>query len=227
MSRPPIRVFLADDHALVRLGLRQLLEREADVTVVGEADDGRRVLLAEGKDGWDVLVLDVSLPKVGGIEVLRRLRAEHPRLKVVMLSMYPEDQYAERMVAQGAAAYLSKDRRPEEVLAAIRAVHAGRPWTGGVSPALPRLGPDGRLPLPGAAADGRPPHARLSAREYQVFTLLFQGSTVSEIAAELDLRASTVSNHVAKIKDKLAVHSIAEIVGYAHRAGLVGTRVEE
>ncbi|HVV88284.1 MAG TPA: response regulator transcription factor [Kofleriaceae bacterium] len=217
MTRPPIRVFLADDHALVRLGLRQLLDREPDVSVVGEADDGRRVLLAEGKDDWDVLVLDVSLPKVGGIEVLRRLRAEHPRLKVVMLSMYPEDQYAERMVAQGAAAYLSKDRAPEEVLSAIRAVHAGRAWSGAAIP----------LYLDDEAADGRPAHTRLTAREYQVFTLLFQGSTVTEIAAELDLRASTVSNHVARIKEKLNAHSIAEIVGYAHRAGLVGTRVEE
>ena len=212
----PIRVFLADDHALVRLGLRQLLERERDVTVVGEADDGRRVLLAEGKDAWDVLVLDVSLPKVGGIEVLRRLRAEHPRLRIVMLSMYPEDQYAERMIAQGAAAYLSKDRRPEEVLAAIRAVHGGRTW------------PAATMPVgPAAPVDARPPHSKLSAREYQVFTLLFQGSTVTEIAAELDLRASTVSNHVARIKEKLNAHSVAEIVSYAHRAGLVGTRVEE
>ena len=216
MTRPPIRVFLADDHALVRLGLRQLLEREADVTVVGEADDGRRVLLAEGKDDWDVLVLDVSLPKVGGIEVLRRLRADHPRVRIIMLSMYPEDQYAERMLAQGASAYLSKDRRPDEVLAAIRAVHAGKPWPGG-GPAHP----------PSLTDEARPPHSKLSAREYQVFTLLFQGSTVSEIAAELDLRASTVSNHVAHIKEKLAVRSIADIVSYAHRAGLVGTRVEE
>jgi DNA-binding NarL/FixJ family response regulator len=218
VTRSPIRVFLADDHALVRLGLRQLLEREPDLAVVGEADDGRRVLLAEHKDTWDVLVLDVSLPKVGGIEVLRRLRAEHPRLKVVMLSMYPEDQYAERMLAAGAAAYLSKDRRPEEVVRAIRAAAAGRAWSGTA------------LQLPPEATDGpdaRPPHARLSAREYQVFTLLFQGSTVTEIAAELDLRASTVSNHVAHIKEKLAVHSVAEIVSYAHRAGLVGTRIEE
>lgn len=208
MSRA--RVFLADDHALVRLGLRQLLEREPDLEVVGEADDGRRVLLAEGKDRWDVLVLDVSLPKVGGIEVLRRLRGDYPRLKVVMLSMYPEDQYAERMLAQGAAAYLSKERPPEQLVRAIRAVARGRDWSGTA------------LQLGGAEPDERPPHSRLSAREYQVFTLLFQGSTVTEIAAELDLRTSTVSNHVAHIKDKLGAHSIADIVGYAHRAGLVG-----
>ena len=208
----PIRVFLADDHALVRLGLRQLLEREADVEVVGEAEDGRRVLQADGQDDWDVLVLDVSLPRVGGIEVLRRLRAERPRLRIIMLSMYPEDQYASRMVALGAAAYLAKDRRPDEVLAAIRAVHAGRPWpTAAAAPAAPL-----------DVSEDRAPHARLTAREYQVFTLLFQGSTVSEIAAELDLRASTVSNHVAHIKEKLGARSVAEIVGYAHRAGLVG-----
>ncbi len=208
MTLAPVRVFLADDHGVVRVGLRKLIEAEPDLTVVGEAENGRQVLVADGKDAWDVVVLDLSLPRVGGIEVLRRLRAEHPRVRIVVLSMYPEDEYAPRLLGEGAAAYLSKDRPPEEVLAAIRAVHAGRSFPTG--------------PAARAADDGKRAHARLSAREYQVFTLLFQGRTVSEIAAELDLRVSTVSNHVAHVKEKLGARTVADIVAYAHRAGLVG-----
>ena len=209
MKLSPIRVFLADDHAVVRIGLRQLIEQEPDLEVVGEAENGRQVLLADGKDRWDVLVLDLSLPRVGGIEVLRRLRESEPRLRIVVLSMYPEDEYARRLLAEGAAAYLSKDRPPEALLRAIRAVHAGRPF-------------------PADAADDadsdeeRGAHARLSAREYQVFTLLFEGRTVSEIAAELDLRVSTVSNHLSKVKEKLGARTVGDVVAYAHRAGLVG-----
>lgn len=210
-----IRVFLADDHAIVRHGLRQLIAAQPDMQLVGEASDGRQVLTAAGRASWDVLVLDLSLPRVNGTEVLRRLRVELPRLRVLVLSMYPESQYAARLLREGAAAYLSKTHAPEEVLAAVRAVARG--WTY-VSPTIAeelRTADDG-------AAPGEPPHASLSAREYQVFTLIFQGSRVTDIAAELDLSASTVSNHVARIKEKLGARSIAEIVNYAHRAGLVG-----
>jgi DNA-binding NarL/FixJ family response regulator len=202
-----IRIFLADDHAIVRHGLRKLIEDCADMTIVGEAADGRRVLNAteQEKASWDVLVLDLSLPRVNGIEVLRRLKQERPAMKIVILSMYPEDQYAARMESEGAAAYLSKDRPPEEVLKIIRQVSTGLPYR--------------RKDLP--KEEAAPAHASLSAREYQVFTLLFQGQTVTDIAVELNLSTSTVSNHVAKIKEKLGARSIGEIVGYAHRAGLV------
>lgn len=210
MKFAPIRVFLADDHGIVRLGLRKLIEQAPDLSVVGEAKDGRQVLLADGKEGWDVLVLDVSLPRVGGIEVLRRLHAEHPRLRIVVLSMYAEDQYANRLLAEGAAAYVSKDRPPEDLLDVIRAVHVGRSRVSRDVGTRPRVG--------GVEA----PHTRLSPREYQVFTLLFQGRTVSDIAAEIDLHVSTVSNHMSHIKEKLGVRSIGEIVSYAYRANLVG-----
>lgn len=208
-----IRIFLADDHAIVRQGLRRLIEQQADMIVVGEAGDGRAVLLAEGRETWDLLILDLSLPKVNGMEVMQRLRAELPRLRIVVLSMYPEDQYGLRLIQQGAAAYLSKDLDATDLLQALRVVAAGGTYLSpGLTEQIRRSGPEG----------GRPPHTQLTAREHQVFTLLFQGRTVSEIAAELDLSASTVSNHVAKIKDKLGARSIGEIVSYAHRAGLVG-----
>jgi DNA-binding NarL/FixJ family response regulator len=209
-----IRVFLADDHPIVRQGLRLLIDQQPDMEVVGEAADGRQVLLAEGRDRWDVLVLDLSLPRVNGIEVLRRLRVERPALKVVILSMYPEEQYARRMVAEGARAFLSKQLGPETLLAALRAVAAGERY----------VGPGGADFDPDAAAREPPrmPHDSLSAREHQVFTLLLEGRTVTEVAAELDILVSTVSNHVSKVKEKLGARTIGEVVAYAHRAGLIG-----
>jgi DNA-binding NarL/FixJ family response regulator len=130
--------------------------------------------------------------------------------------MYPADEYAPRLLAEGAAAYLSKDRPPEDLVDTIRAVHAGRPAR-----------PNEALAGPGPTGTAKPLHTALSPREYQVFTLLFQGRTVSDIAAELDLAVSTVSNHVGHIREKLGVRTVGEIVGYAHRAGLVGTGTPE
>lgn len=202
-----IRVFIADDHPVFRSGLRKVLEDTGQVTVVGEADDGRQVLLAPNKHRWDILVLDVSLPRVSGIEVLRRLREEMPSLKVLVVSMFPEEQYAARMIAEGAQGYVSKARPPEEMVAAIERVAAGGRWVRAES-----------VPPKGEVAA---PHAQLTAREHQVFTLICQGLSVTDIAVELDLRVSTVSNHLGKVKEKLGARSVAEIVSYAHRAGLM------
>ena len=186
-----IRIFIADDHAIVRHGLRQLIDAQSDMRVVGEASDGRQVLLAEGKEQWDILLLDLSLPRVNGIEVLRRLPSELPKLRVVALSMYPEDQYAVRLLEAGAAAYLSKEQPPEQLLAALRKVAAGGAFvSSAISEQLRR----------GERKKSVWPHDNLSAREYQIFTLLLGGRTVTEVAAELNLSASTVSNHLATSK---------------------------
>lgn len=206
-----MKIFIADDHPIVRHGLRQLLSGQSGMSVVGEAADGRQVLLAEGKEKWDVLILDLSLPRVSGIEVLRRLHAERPELRILVLSAYPEDQYALRLLHEGASGYLAKERAPEELLSALHVVARGGTY---VSPGVEERAHD--------RATNAPPHASLSAREYQVFVLIFQGHTVSEIAAELNLSVSTVSNHLGKVREKLAVRTLGEIVGYAHRAGLVG-----
>lgn len=209
-----IRVYLADDHAVVRAGLQQLISATEDMRVVGSAADGRQVLLeAEGGAQWDVLVLDLSLPRVSGMEVLRRLRSLRPSLPILILSMYPEDQYAIRLMREGASAYLSKERPPEDLLAAIRRVAGGGKYlTDSQAAQIVQVKDESE----------RPPHARLSAREHQVFVLIINGRTVSEIAAELDLSTSTVSTHLARIRDKLGARSLAEIVSYAHRAGLIG-----
>lgn len=206
------RVFLADDHPIVRHGLQQLLDNQFDLTVVGQAENGLDVLSQPHKENWDVLVLDLSLPGVSGVEVLRKLRRDHPKLKVVILSMYPEEQYAAQMLAEGASAYVSKSLPPEEFLSILRHVlRFGRY----VSEAVP-LESKAKT-----AGETKPLHSSLTAREYQVFTLIYQGKTVTEVAAELAVSASTVSNHLARIKEKLVVHSVGEVVAYAHRAGLI------
>lgn len=207
-----IRVFLADDHAIVRQALRQLLETAGDFTIAGEAADGRAVLNAPDKHRWDVLVLDLSLPRVSGVEVFRRLRETTPALKVVVLSMYPEDQYGLRMLQDGAAAYLSKTADPEAIVDTIRRVFAGE---------IVRTEALERAEEAARSRQQRSPHETLSAREHQVFTLIAQGRGVSDIAAELNLSGSTVSNHLAHVREKLGVTSNGEIVRYAYRAGLI------
>src|SRR6185437_10469720 len=117
-----IRIFIADDHPIVRQGLRELIARQPDMQVVGEAEDGHAVVNAESRSTWDVLLLDLSLPRLSGVEVVRRLHAEGATTRIVVLSMYPEDQYAGKLLEEGAAAYLSKSLPPQEVLRALRAV---------------------------------------------------------------------------------------------------------
>jgi DNA-binding NarL/FixJ family response regulator len=207
-----IRVFIADDHAIVRHGLRELIASTTDMKVVGEASDGRQLLNAAANLECDVVILDLSLPKVNGPEVLRRLKQLRPNLAILVLTMYPEDQYAIALLRSGASAYLCKDRPSVEVLEAIRRVASGGTYFTETIAQRFLTGPDDK---------DAPPHAALTAREHQVFTLIIQGRTGAEIAAELDLTAGTVSNHVAKIKEKLGAHSLAEIVRYAYRAGLI------
>ena len=208
-----IRVFIADDHAIVRHGLRDLISAAPDMRVVGEATDGRQLLnQAEALD-CDVLILDLSLPKVGGPEVLRRLKQQRPTLPIVVLTMYPEDQYAVALLRSGASAYLCKDRPSHELIDAVRRVaQGGTYFTETIAQ---------RFLAADAGGRDEPAHAKLTAREHQVFTLVIQGRSGAEIAAELDLTAGTVSNHLAKIKEKLGAHSVAEIVRYAYRAGLI------
>lgn len=209
-----IRVLLADDHAIVREGLRRLLAETGDIVVAGAAADGREALrlALDGGPGWDVLILDLSLPRVGGMEVLRRVRAARPDARVIVLSMYPEEQYALQLRRAGAAAYVSKAMAPESLLDAIRAVALRGTWS---TPAVERrLGAS-------PSGDDAPPHRSLSSREIQVFNLILEGQSVTDIAAQLDLHASTVSNHLRAIKTKLDARSVADIVRYAHHAGLI------
>lgn len=208
------RVFLADDHELILAGLQKLLMECGDIDVVGTATDGRRAL--EGALGnkieWNVLVLDLSLPRVGGMEVLHRVIQERPSARVVILTMYPEEQYALQLLHAGASAYVSKAAPPESFIEAIRTVAAGGRWT---SDSVSR-----QLKI-GAPGVEKPPHMALTSREHQIFSLLIEGNAVADIAAQLDVTSSTVSNHIAAIRNKLSVRTIADIVKYAHRVGLI------
>lgn len=206
-----IRVFLADDHAILRAGLRALLSTAKDITITGEAADGRSVLRAMESETWavDVLLLDLSLPKVCGAEVLRRARERHPELRVLVLSMYAEEQHARQMIDQGASGYLSKDRTEDELIAALRSVARGVLW---VPESAFRKG------LHAAGSDARD----ISPRERQILMLLVDGRSVTDIASELNVSVSTVSTHLGRMKSKLGLTTIGELIGYAHRSGLAG-----
>jgi DNA-binding NarL/FixJ family response regulator len=209
-----IRVFLVDDHEIVREGLRKVLQAARDMQIVGEARNGREALQAlESETSIDVVVLDLSLPDVGGLEVLRRARQLRPMTQVLVLTMYAEEQYADRLRAMGAAAYLSKSQPAAEVLKAIRTAAGGRAAT-----------PEAPLPE-GPPSRPKAPHDTLSVREYQVFMLLLQGRAVGDIAAELNVTSSTVSNHLTGIRTKLGVRTVADIVRYAARERLINERV--
>lgn len=192
-----MRVYVADDHALVRVGIKQVLRELGGFEIVGEAENGRQVLADEALKRTDVLVLDLSLPIVSGPEVLRRVRATYPSIAVVVLSMHPEEQFARRALAGGAAAYVSKDHPPAVLIDAVR--RAGR---GEVDP-RPAVEPT------------EAPHRTLTRRENQIFLRMVNGLTVAEVAAELDVHSSTVSNHLAKVRAKLGVSTVAEMVRYA------------
>lgn len=205
-----IRVLIIDDHPIFRRGVVGLIAGAGDLSVVAEADDGLRALRVAAEVTWDVALLDVSMPRLGGIEVLRRLVKAFPERKVLMLSQFPEDQFAARVVREGAAGYVSKSGAPEFLLDAIRRVAAGRP-----------------MPVPATVMPGRaakavaPPHETLTPREHQVFLLIAGGHSVTDVAVEMNLSSSTVSNHLLHIKEKLGTPTLGAIVAYAHRVGLV------
>lgn len=206
-----IRVLITDDHAVVRAGVRHMLSLDPDITIVGECNDGPQLLALLGQATFsaDVLLLDLSLPKMHGLEVLRHVRQLRPGLAVLVLSMHAEEHFARRVMAAGAAGYLTKDRSDSDLLEAVRTVAQGRIF----------LSRSANLAQPG---ETRPLHETFTSRELQVFMLLIEGRSVSDIAAELGLGLSTVSTHVGKIRTKLGVQTIGEVVSYAHRAGLCG-----
>lgn len=209
-----IRVFIADDHVIVRDGLRRLLAETPGMELAGESGKGRDVLERAAQERWDVLVLDLSMEDVGGLEVLKRLRETLPSLPVIVLSMYPEAQYAVRLLRMGASAYLSKGRSSAELLEAIRTVAAGRRYVTGTAAEA----------LVSAGGGSGAPHERLSQREHQIFLLVAEGRSPGDIAAELNLSPSTVSSHLVHIRDKLGVRSNGEMIQYAYRTGLAADR---
>lgn len=208
-----IRVFIVDDHAVVRQGLRMILDEAADIKCAGEAINGNDALKKSRELDWDVMLLDISMPEKSGSEVLKMLLNEHSDAKVLILSMYEEDQYAVRLMKAGASGYLTKDVAPEQLVDAIRKVAEGKKY---ISPALAEL-----LLQECSTDSSRPLHASLSDREYHVLKLIGSGKQVSEIAAHLSLSVKTVSTYRTHILEKMRLKNNAEITLYVMRNDLL------
>ena len=208
-----IRILLADDHAVVRKGLRQIVEEDNDMQVTGEAQNGEEALSLVRSTTFDVVMLDVSMPGRGGLDVLRDLKAEPQAPKVIVLSMYPEEQYAIRSLRDGASAYLTKNCPPEELLLAVRTVSAGKRY---ITPSVAeRLASFIEDDVQGA------PHEKLSNRELQILVLVGSGKQPTEIAAELNLSVKTVSTYRARILEKMGMETNAQLIRYALQHRLV------
>ena len=202
-----IRILIADDHAIVRRGLKHIVSEQPDMTVVGEAENARQVLDLVRTGEWDVIVLDINMPGRSGLEVLRELRREHPKLPVLVLSVHPEDQYGVRVLKAGAAGYLTKDSAPDELVQAIRKVHRGGKY---VSASLAEV-----LAFELETETDQPRHKSLSDREYQVMTMIASGKTVGEIGEELSLSVKTISTYRARVLGKMKMRTNAELTHYA------------
>ena len=209
-----IRVVLADDHAVVRRGVRQILGDAGDIEVVGEAKDyGELAALLRDLE-CDVLVLDISMPGKNGIEVLKAMRERLPRMHVLILSMFPEDQYAVRALKAGAAGYVSKEAAPEKLVDAIRLAARGKKYvTAEVAQALAEQINAGAAP--------EKPHEALSDREYETLRLIASGKKLSEIAEAMSLSPKTVSVYRARLMEKMKLRTNAELTHYAVKNGLV------
>lgn len=213
MSNNKIRVLIADDHAIVRQGLRQILSETDDLLVAGEASDGVDAMHLAREQAWDVVLLDVSMPNRNGIDTLKMLRKEFPRLPVLILSMHPEEQYAVRALKSGASGYVTKQSAPEQLVTAIRQVAGGHKY---VSPSL-------ALKLADVIAENndRPPHEILSDREYQILCLIAAGRPLTQIAEELNISVKTISEYRRRMLDKMKLESNAELIRYGVQHGLV------
>jgi len=204
------RVMIADDHAIVREGLRRILEGQEGIEVAGEAVNGHEVMDRVRAGGFELLLLDLSMPGKSGIELIKQVRDEAPRLRILVLTMHEEDQYAVRAIRAGAQGYLTKESAPSQLVLAIRKVAEGRPWIS--ANVAEQLALDA---MPGG--DDDEPHKHLSDREFEVFQLLVGGRSVSEIAAQLHLSVKTVSTHKTRILQKMSAQSVADLVRYAIR----------
>lgn len=208
-----IKVLIADDHAVVREGLKQILAETSEMIVVGEAANGQQVLDLMHKEDFDFLLLDIAMPGRGGMDTLKQVKLERPKLPVLVLSMYPEEQYAIRALKAGASGYLTKDSAPEELISAIKKVSSGGKY---VSSSLAE-----KLAFELEKGTGEPALEKLSDREYQVMLMIASGKTVKEIADELLLSVKTISTYRARIIEKSGMKNNAEIMHYVINEGLV------
>ena len=208
-----IKILIADDHPIVRAGLKQILEGASDIKVTVEAGDGHELLRLIRKGGIDVVLLDISMPGLTGLDALKQIKTENPDLPILILSMHPEDQYGIRVLKAGAAGYLMKSAAPDQLVGAIRKVYRGGRY---VSPSLAEKMAFGLQ----TGASGLP-HETLSDREYQVLCMIASGKTVKEIGEELALSEKTISTYRARVLEKMDMKSNSELTHYAIKLDLV------
>ena len=208
-----IRILIADDHAIVRGGLKQLLSSETGLSVAGEAANGLEALKQIREQPFDVALMDMSMPGRSGIELIKQVKTEKPKLAVLVLSMHKEEQYAVRALKAGASGYLTKESAPDQLVAAIRKIAGGGVFiSAGVAE---------RLALELGGNHDAAPHALLSSREYQIFRMIVSGTPIGGIANELSLSVKTVSTHKTRILQKMKMTSSAELIHYAIRHQLL------
>jgi two-component system invasion response regulator UvrY len=208
-----IRVMLVDDHAVVRTGFRLLLQAVSEISVVGEAESGEAAAQRYPELTPDVLVMDLAMPGMGGLEALKRIRAKHPQARILALSAHDDPVHARRALQEGALGFLSKRSAPETLIEAVTTVAAGRRYLdAGLAQKLALADIDGGM---------KSPIERLSEREFEVFIRLASGATVQKIAEDLKLSASTVGTHLYNIKQKLEVVNQSELTLIAIRHGLI------
>jgi DNA-binding NarL/FixJ family response regulator len=213
-----IRILLADDHALVRAGLRALIKEMRGIEVVAEAEDGSEAIRLIGELHPDVALVDISMPRLNGLEVAARASADYPRTRVVMLSMHAFEEYVHRALVAGAAGYLLKDADKGELEQALRCVARGQNWLSpSISKSVVNALVRGEKPAGG-------PFEILSPRQREILQLIAEGRSTKEIAAHLDLSIKTVETHRTELMERLGIHGVAGLVRYAIRTGIV--RVE-
>ncbi len=202
-----IKILIADDHPVVRKGLMEIIEETSDMEVTDEASNGQEVLAKVSEKDFDVVLLDISMPGRSGLDILKELKSQLPKLAVLVLSIHPEEQYAVQALKAGAAGYLTKKSAPEELVSALRKVSAGGKY---VSPFLAE-----KLALALENGMDRPPHETLSAREYEVMRKIASGKTVTEISRELFLSPKTISTYRTRILEKMRMKNNTELIRYA------------
>ena len=208
-----IKILIADDHPVVRKGLKEIIEVTPDMMVGDEASNGRETLEKVRKSDFDVVLLDISMPGRSGLDILKELKSEKPELSVLILSMHPEEQYAVRVLKAGASGYLIKESAPGELIAAIRKASKGRKY---ISSSLAE-----KLAFDLEIDAEKPLHETLSDREYEVMRMIASGKTISEIAKKLFLSVKTISTYRSRILEKTGMKSNAELTHYALKNRLV------
>lgn len=214
-----LRVILADDHTLVRAGLRSLVEQLKDVTVVAEANDGHEVLAAAASHHPDVVLMDITMPRMNGFEAALRLKKEHPQVKIIILSMHASEEYVLQALRAGASGYLVKDSAPLELNLALQSVARGETY---LSPPISRQVVESYMQRVGQGQADEP-LALLTGRQREILQLIAEGSSTKDIARKLNLSVKTVETHRAQLMERLDIHDVAGLVRFAVRHGLVGT----